>query len=255
MQWERSVLELEETLGGVEFRHKIPFVPVSSIAEQYYCELKVEHEYTQGEVPSEAKEEGTVLHEQFLEMEETTRANLIQQLKDRHVSVASFLIGAKVSGLTIAGLPDAVVFLKGVPAFLVELKTSKGELVLWKDQEVQAKTYALLLDAMGFDCSSLQIVVVKIRRSRELQPEMKKEFLRTLVKLLLGKSPVPEQLGVVPSGESRIFTLAYKREDILRDLEWVKQYWLGNRDPIPTNQAGKCRACEFNEICPASLVA
>lgn len=189
LQWEQSILELEETLQGTEFRHKLPFIPVSSIAGQYYCELKVDHEYTQGEVPSEAKEEGSILHEQLLEMQSTTRENLIHQVKERPICIASFLIGAKVNGLAIAGLPDAIVFVKGKPTILIELKTTKGELILWKDQEIQAKTYALLLENMGFDCSSLQIVVAKIKRSKELQPETKVEFLRKLIKTLLHQDP------------------------------------------------------------------
>jgi len=252
-QWERSIVDLEETLQGTEFRHNLPFIPVSSIAAQYYCELKVDHEYTHGEVPSEAKQEGSTLHDQLLEMESTTRENLIQQVKERPICIASFLIGAKINGLTIAGIPDAIVFVKGKPTILLELKTTKRELRLWKDQEVQAKTYALLLERMGFDCSSLQIVVAKIKRSKELQPETKVEFLRKLIKSLLDRDHTRHKIEGLLSDKSQLFTLTYNHEEILKELEWAKQYWLEKREPIPTNQAGKCRACEFKTICPASL--
>lgn len=253
MQWEQSIQGLDETLQGTEFRHKLPFIPVSSIAAQYYCELKVDYEYTHGEVPSEAKQEGSIIHDQLLEMEGTTRDNLIQQVKERPICIASFLIGAKVNGLTIAGLPDAIVFLKGKPKLLIELKTTKGELILWKDQEVQVKTYALLLESMGFDCSSLQIVVAKIKRSKELQPKIKTVFLRKLVKSLLDQDQTRHHVGGLPPEESQLFTLPYKHEDMIKELEWAKQYWLEKREPIPTNQAGRCRACEFKNMCPASL--
>ena len=55
--------------GKARFRHGASFVPVSSIAEQYYCEYKLENEFALGEIPTEAKESGTTLHVELMPME------------------------------------------------------------------------------------------------------------------------------------------------------------------------------------------
>ena len=56
--WKASLRE-ELLTSETTFRHDLSFVPVSSIAGQYYCEVKVDHEYVRGEIPTEEKEVGT----------------------------------------------------------------------------------------------------------------------------------------------------------------------------------------------------
>ncbi len=150
--WEDNLTRLNETLKEGSFRHGVTFVPVSSLAEQYYCELKVEHEFIQGEVPTEAKTEGSLVHDQVFEMQKTSLAKLIKTIRSRPAAIASFLIGAKIAEINFAGIPDAVFFEGGRPRYVIELKTTTGDPgVVWQDHEVQAKTYGLLLDCMGFD--------------------------------------------------------------------------------------------------------
>jgi len=45
--WKASLREQLLT-SETTFRHDLSFVPVSSIAGQYYCEVKVDHEYVRG---------------------------------------------------------------------------------------------------------------------------------------------------------------------------------------------------------------
>ena len=40
----------------------------------------------------------------------------------------------------------------------------------------------------------------------------------------------------------------------IADLRWAEAYWLSQREPIPTLNTAKCRSCEFNDMCPCSLV-
>ena len=236
---------------GQSFRHGISMVPTSGIAGQYYCEQKVEMEYLHGEIETEAKTEGEILHKQMIQMTKTTLGNLIKNIKKRKILVASFPIFARFSGLVIAGVPDAVVFLKGTPMYLIELKTTKGDTSrLWKDQLVQVGTYGLILEEMGFDCSKLKLVVIRIRRQEELSAQYKQNLMRTSITDLLKGG----QKTMTSKSESTTHVIDYDMQDVITDLKWAEAYWLSQREPIPTQNIARCRSCEFNDVCPYSLI-
>ena len=51
MSWEEKLRKLREIVlfSSAKYRHGLPIVPVSSIAEQYYCEVKVDLKYKIGD--------------------------------------------------------------------------------------------------------------------------------------------------------------------------------------------------------------
>jgi hypothetical protein len=66
MRWDDSMRNFKAQLQrGQTFRHGITMVPTSGIAQQFYCEQKVEMEYLHGEIETEAKTEGERLHEKL----------------------------------------------------------------------------------------------------------------------------------------------------------------------------------------------
>lgn len=252
MRWEDSMRNFKEQLQpGQSFRHGISMVPTSSIAAQYYCEQKVEMEYLHGEIETEAKTEGERLHEELIQMTKTTRANLIKSIRRKKILVASFPIYAKLTQLLVVGVPDAVVFLRGAPTHLIELKTTKGDTsILWKDQLLQAQVYGLILDEMGFDCSKLKLVVLRIRRGNGLSDESKERFLNESIRQLLNgldKTTTSKVDG------STTHIVDYSKHDVVPELNWAQAYWMSQREPTPSQSVAKCRVCEFSEMCPHSL--
>jgi predicted RecB family nuclease len=238
--------------AGQSFRHGISMVPTSGIAAQFYCEQKVEMEYLHGEIQTEAKTEGERLHEQLIQMTKTTRADLIKSIKRKRVLVASFPIYAKLSGLVIVAVPDAIVFLNGAPTHLIELKTTKGDTsTLWKDQLLQAQVYGLILDEMGFDCSKLKLVVIRIRRGSGFSDESKERFLNESIHELLNGL---DRTTTSKVNGSTTHIISYSKQDVVGEFGWAQGYWLSQREPIPTQSIAKCRVCEFNEMCLQSLV-
>jgi len=251
MKWVDSLLHIEElATTNVEFRHGIHFIPASSIAEQYYCEQKVEMSYTVGDIETEAKVEGKTIHDALLQMKKTTLENLVMNIKTKDSYTARFTILARFSGLILAGKPDAIVFERGRPTFIIELKTTGGDVSrLWRDEKVQARVYGLILDQMGFDCSRLKLVIVKQRRNRYLMDEeYRKRFLSRIVLTLLRKAKL-----IFPRDGICLHVLEYNRGEAVEDVEWVMDYWLSKREPIPTRNASKCRSCEYALVCPMSL--
>lgn len=252
MKWKDNLISMDENLAGTAFRHGVQAVAVSDIASQYYCELKVEHQHVQGEVPTEATEEGTAIHDDLLAMEKVSRSNLIERIETRRNYVAAFPIGARIGRILLRGLPDAVVFRKSRPLFVVELKTTMGDVSrLWPDQVVQAKTYALVLDSMGFDCSDLTPVITRIKRRANLSKMARRQFLESTVAALFNNEP--EKLEAKYGGDLKVFLLKYERQDALKGVEWAQSYWLEEREAIPTTKPAKCKACTFRETCPSSL--
>lgn len=75
---------------GREFRYGVQTIPASSIVAQFFYEMKVEQDFLHGEIETEEKAEGDLLHEQLLAMEPTTREKLIDGIEKRKLYVAAF---------------------------------------------------------------------------------------------------------------------------------------------------------------------
>src|SRR5712692_3489264 len=157
--WQKILVDISEhRLPELEpVRHGIKWIPTSTIAQQYYCELKVEHEYLLGEVETESKKAGEELHQALIQTAKTTVSKLIRDIERRPFLGASFPLLAMVNGIGVAGVPDLVLFEKSHPLWILELKTTRGDPKrLFEEQEVQVRTYGLLLEKMGFDCGRLK---------------------------------------------------------------------------------------------------
>ncbi len=236
----------------VQLRHGLPFVAASAMTRQYYCELKVEHGFAKGEIPTEAKREGDVLHERLLEMKKTTVEGVVKNIEKQRVYAASFPLASVVGDIVLAGRPDAVIFVLGKPAFIVELKTTLGDpSILYPDQEFQAGIYGIILDYMGFDCRNLSLAIVRWQRKDPVTEKQRKAFL-SLAMLAL-PSNRPKLIEEAFKGMAQVHLISYKKDGIVQQIEWAKEYWLSKREPLPTKNRLKCKACEFNTTCPSNL--
>ena len=255
--WQESLLnargQIEPIRGGVRFG--LPWIPISSLAEQFYCEAKVDFEYKFGRVPTPAKEEGTELHEGIIEMEPTTPRDLVRSISQKPFCICTFPVFARVEGIMILGIPDAVLFKRSRPSHLIELKTTSGDVKrIWRDQVVQVKSYGFAMELMGFGCESLQLSLIRVSKQR-ITDELKERLLdETTDAFLQGDVAGAEmRLNRRIGGPVKIHLFDYNRSDALKDVLWAKDYWLGNREAIPTTSPSKCRACEFSVDCPFSL--
>ena|SRR5712692_845876 len=71
-----------------EFRHDTSFIAVSSISEQFYFEYKVENEFAFGEIPTEAKDVGTELHDELIPQRAITREQFVKLVERKKPSFA-----------------------------------------------------------------------------------------------------------------------------------------------------------------------
>lgn len=253
MTWKESLKDIGIfPAASSVLRHGLTQVPISRIAKQYYCELKVDHEFTLGEMITPVTELGEELHQGLIEnaMPKASPEQLVESIETAEAVVASFRLVAKVGGLPIVGFPDAIVFSKSKPLFVIELKTTQGDIRrVFRDQVVQAKLYGLALDHMSFDCSSLRLVVARWRQDSGITQEERDLFMGSVVKALLAG----EISSLENEGNLKLHLYDYDYKDALKDLDWAKDYWLSKRAPVPTRQGAKCRVCEYCSVCPSSL--
>ena len=248
--WRLSLLDENELTKDPIFRHDLSFVGVSNISKQYYCEAKVEQAYINGEIPTELKDIGTNLHDEIFAMEQVNREELVKHIEKAPSLAATFRLCAEVGKLRVIGQPDAVVFEKGLPKWLIELKTTQGDHTrMWRDQVIQVRIYSLLLEKMGFDCSKLKLVLIRMRQKGNLD-SYEKEDLLALVHDALKK----KRTKVLETEYSmKFFILAYIAKEAEEAILWAQDYWLNTREPIPTKKVSKCKSCEYNDVCTYSL--
>ena len=251
--WEQLWRKEEEFFetGSGEFRHDISFVAVSSIAEQYYCEYKLENEFRVGEIPTETKNAGTALHDELMPAVSITREEFAELVSKKEPTLAVLGVWGTAGGLKVVGVPDHIVWSDGRPLWVVELKTTKGDPnPLWEDQENQVRVYGLLLDRMGFDCSDMRLALVRLK-SGELGEEEKRDWI-----LRVSKALVEDRIAALESeyrGLMKVHLLEHEVGKAERAVVSQAGYWLGEREPTSSTSVGKCRACEYNSVCPKTL--
>ena len=226
---------------GLRFGRSV--VVVSDIAEQFYCEKKVEMEYIHGKVETEAKAIGTEAHEKLTE--DSVKVNREQLWRDiygdRPVFALEMLLLAKYGDVLLVGKPDSVLFGRGFPHVLFEYKFSKSD-VDYLSYHVQAQTYCVLLDNMGFDTGKLSYVIVvadpKTKGSRELR--------RAVVSTVL-KSGLKETVWSVDG--ARVYVCKFNRATAKKNLDWALEFWRKSREAETTLNQNKCARCEYKIQC------
>jgi PD-(D/E)XK nuclease superfamily protein len=237
--------------GRGEYRHGSSFVAVSSIAEQYYCEYKLENEFALGEIPTETKDSGTTLHDELMPTEKITPKEFAKLVSKKEPTLAVLGVWGQAGGLRVVGVPDHIIWSQGKPLWVVELKTTRGNPnPLWEDQENQVRVYGLLLERMGFDCSGMRLAVVRLK-SGEVKDQEKKEWILKVSSALMWDAV--QELETKYQGRMKVHVLSHdgvKAETAVRSRSG---YWLGEREPLSSTSEAKCRACEYNGVCPKSL--
>jgi hypothetical protein len=147
--------------GNGRLRFNRPFVIASDIAGQYYCEKKIEMQYIYGKVETESKNIGTQAHEKLTEDSiKVKREDLWRKIYGaKPVFALEMFLLADYNGFLLAGKPDSVLFKRGLPLVVFEYKFSQSS-EAYPSYHVQAQTYGVLLENMGFDTSRLFYAIV-----------------------------------------------------------------------------------------------
>ena len=235
--------ELQNREQGSKLRFGRSAVVASDVAGQFYCEKKVEMQYLHGEVETEAKNIGTEAHEKLTEDSvKVKREELWRKIYgDKPVFALEMFLLAKYGDVLLAGKPDSVLFACGFPLVVFEYKFSRSS-VAYPSYHVQAQTYGVLLENMGFDASKLFYAIVvadpKTKGSRELR--------QNVVHTVIRNGP---KEAVHSINDAKIYYKRFNRVIAEKDLAWAIEFWGKNREAQPTNNQNKCAKCEYQAKC------
>ena len=228
--------------GGTRLRFNQTYVRASEIAEQYYCEKKVDLTRQYGRVETETKRQGSEGHESLqAESIEVERTEMLEEIfSGGSIIVQELPLLAEHRGVVLAGQPDAVIFKDGLPVALLEVKFSNSPFP-YRSYHVQARIYGKILDGAGFDTSDLcYVIAVAPRESRG-----DVGLFRRVIEALKESSGAES----FEAGGVHVFVHDYSQPVAESDLEWALEYWMGARDATPVDNIAKCRSCEYSEKC------
>ena len=219
------------------------YVKASTIAEQFYCEKKVDMEHLHGRIETETKQQGSEGHEtlQVGSLEEDRGEILRKIFSGEPIVVHEFPLLSVYRDVILAGQPDAILFKGGDPLVVFEYKFSNSPYP-YKSYHAQARVYGRILDGAGFDTSDLfYAIAVSPRESRGDEG-----LFRRVIEAVNENGPGEASLMV---GNAHVYLFEYNQPAAERDIDWALGYWRGARDASPVDNPAKCRSCEYREKC------
>jgi CRISPR/Cas system-associated exonuclease Cas4 (RecB family) len=215
----------------------------SDIAEQYYCEKKVEMQYLHGEIETKEKISGSLAHEKLEEdAVKIKREDMWKEIygKKPVFAVETFIL-AKYKDVFLGGKPDAVLFQSGFPLIIFEFKFSKSR-IAYQTHHIQAQTYGLILENMGFDTRHLFYTIV----TADPKTRGNRKFRKQATDAIIDNGP---KEAVIQIEDATIHIHKYNRAAVENNLSWALEYWKQNREATPTNNPNKCTRCEYQTQC------
>lgn len=239
-----------------------PRVSVSTLANQFYCEMQV-HLARTHTLRTESAElaAGAAGHAAFEAEAQEISAEEIQKsiTAGEPLELVEMPLSAEVHGVRVVGRADRIHLTGRRARMVVEFKFSSRR-ELFPSHVVQVEAYGRMLEADGFRTDGLVHAVAVLPRGREVTDGLAAEIAeRAEAAAAQGLSaadarpptgaPDPLQGLTVRRVEEDAFGLwvfRHSRARAERDLSWALAYWTGRRAPEGTRSRGKCRACPFN---------
>jgi predicted RecB family nuclease len=233
--------------GQLRFNRKV--VRVSDVADQYYCEKKVEMRYTFGRIENYEMTRGSQWHERLLDnMEKIKFKDIWKKIYEPNpLYVSEIPLLTRYRDIIIAGVPDAIFFTSGVPFFLLEYKFTRSTSPSVSNR-VQVGTYGLLLNKIGFNTDHLFHAIVLVDPSLRTASNLRQNIFRSIIKNGLKQA-------VLKTENAIIYTDRFDKEQAKKDLEWAIKYWQIQREATPTEDQNKCERCEYRFNCKVDFLS
>ena len=241
---------LEQTYG-------ITHVRAADIAEQLFCEKKVELRLLHPEIKKGATQlAGLSGHEELAaDARPISRKELNEQLAaGRRVCLRESVFRGKYRGIPIIGKPDLVLFDGMRPLFLVDYKFS-AKRETYPDQRLQVALYGMLLQQNKFNVEGLVTIIAFVSRS-VADGQGERELLRIYGRLR-DTALTQRRQAMYQDRDVACFAYPFVLAHAKKLLDEQIDFWLGLRSAVPTKHSRKCSVCEFNVagLCASALTA
>jgi ribosomal protein S16 len=107
---------------------------------------------------------------------------------------------------------------------------------------VQARTYGILLNNIGFETSRLFYAVVVADPEARHDKDLKGKVIDAV-----GKNGPKEAVLNIERGAVHFHK--FNKADAEKDLDWAIEFWKKTREPIMTSNPNKCRSCVYRVEC------
>jgi hypothetical protein len=242
-RYESLLDEFDLERGKNELRFERSIVIASDIAEQFFCEKKVEMQYIHGKIETVAKTIGTEAHEKLLEKAvEVKKEEFWEKISGEEPVFALewFLIG-KFKDVFIGGKPDSVLFQNGHPRIVFEYKFSKSG-VAYPGHHVQARIYCILLENIGFETDGLFYCIVVADPNQRGDSDLQRKVMEAITENGLEETMLSIE-------NANIYCCKFDKKVAEKNLEWAMDFWKKNREAIPSDNINKCTRCDYKKEC------
>jgi CRISPR/Cas system-associated exonuclease Cas4 (RecB family) len=234
----------------MKIRYNLDFIPVSSIAEQWYCEKALDLQYQHPNVVFKLPglDFGTVEHELISrEAEPITKEELKKYIEDgRLLRLQETMFEGTYGNVLIRGIPDYVEIKDGKANFLGEFKFSKKKRI-FKTHRIQLDTYGYLLYKNKIDIKNLFCGIAIFPLNELNQDEAINEVIKKMKRRLATiRNKRLDKLFFDEPGSFGGYLYPFSLNEAKSNLKWAMEYWLKKREPVPTKKAYKCKACPYN---------
>lgn len=241
-----------------ELRFDLKAIPVSSIAEQWYCEKAVDLYYRHPSIQlsSPALAAGSLEHGYFASGAELlSRQEIIEGIKSgRALSLREVPFGATYRGTAIKGIPDYVDIKKGKALSLKDYKFSSYRRV-FPSHRFQVDLYGYLLNKNGLNTDKLKcaIAILSPRLSREMVSPDEIIYVIKAGQAEMRRKRYSSMYLNAPGIYGELYSFSLDKAE--QHLSWAIDYWTKRRRPKSTTKPKKCEACAFNAagVCNEAL--
>jgi hypothetical protein len=221
-------------------------IPVSTIAQQFYCEKAVQYSIERPRAPTPEMLSGIAGHEAVATLGVTMTPDeaVVEAVatREKPLCIYEFRIGWCHDGVTILGFVDEAWFRGGSVELVAERKFS-GRLDFQKPYHVQASLYCLGLGEMGFNTDRCRYRISVFRRECHDCSDIR---TGTCPGVALEAQDFNCGCGACVSEE-----FAFDRDGTLCDLNWALGFWTWEREAEPTAHVSRCRFCRYRRLCEA----
>ena len=232
--------------GEALLRYGRRTVPVSTIAQQFYCEKAVQYSIEQPRAPTSEMLSGIAGHEAVAALGIAMPAEqaVVEAVaaREQPLCIYEFRIGWRHDGVTVLGFVDEAWFRGGSVELVAERKFS-GSLTVHAPYHVQAGLYCLGLGEMGFNTERCRYRISVFKRE-----------CHDCGLLKAGDCPgtaADAQSFACDRGACASEEFPFDRESTLCDLNWALGFWTWEREAEPTEHATRCRTCRYRYVCDA----
>jgi hypothetical protein len=242
-------------------RFDLDLLPVSVIANQWYCEKAIDLHYRHPKIDFFSPELalGTAEHELLSsEAKLLTEPEMKKLIKSgKAISLREVPFEGTFRGVKIKGYPDYVEIEGGNVLLVLDYKFSKHRRV-FPSQRIQVDTYGYLLHRNKLNTKNLICGIAIISPELSSQFDIREDItVQTYALVSEMRRKKLDKVNYPKSPELFGGLMWFSLSRAERNLNWAIDYWTSKRRPVPTTKAQKCGGCSFNSagLCRFALVA